>query len=140
MNQLRDTIFSVSRDELSRDGDLHTDIQQCKIDLQAMIANVKGIVACQEKSYKHQHKGVKQALRFGTKSKKQSTMKKMLEVLRTAASFEVDNIYKVQSHLDQASHLYGIKTKPWTALNKCVEEKFEKYFGYLARCEGKFCI
>ena len=21
-----------------------------------------------------------------------------------------------------------------------VEEKFEKYFGYLARCEGKFCI
>ena len=22
----------------------------------------------------------------------------------------------------------------------CVEEKFRKYFGYLARCEGKICI
>ena len=36
------------------------------------------------------------------------------------------------------------KTETVLAVNalkkKTVEEKFEKYFGYLARCEGNFCI
>ena len=40
----------------------------------------------------------------------------------------------MQAAQEDASRDFGIDQE-----EDAVEDKFEKYFGYLARCEGKFC-
>ena len=45
-------------------------------------------------------------------------------------------------NIPKAEHVNTPPMNEWRKilLTRKVEEKFEKYFGYLARCEGKFCI
>ena len=47
--------------------------------------------------------------------------------------------YRLKEGPDSKSLRYGFVAQELDKVLPAVEEKFEKYFGYLARCEEKFC-